>query len=345
MATGAQQIVVLVLASAIIVITSFSIVPWLLVEGNAQEKEGSAEPSSQSQRLCSREELRNGQWSEPDRNATPPYIPTERWHRSCYGKDPNKLEGYYKSSWSAPCAFDELQEDTFCALVENQTLAFIGDSITWQQFEAIEGSLKSTDVQRNSNFILVRACSNRTTMLWSKNNYILVGGVMQILQTYEPDIVVTNRGAHYLPDEELVPHLNATLATFKTWQESHDMRLIWRTTAPGVPSCSSEYAPNNDLNDVLASRVHNRSSWYGIGQRSVFSWWDFERQNALVMNLIESSDVQFEVIDAFEMYTTRPDLRISQKDDKEKDCLHQCLPGVPDESNRVLQHILQQQQQ
>jgi len=298
-----------------------------------------------SSRFCSRDELRDGKWGEIDHTATPPYIPS-KYHRICYKGE--TLEGYYKSSWTAPCRFDEFSPERFCELAGNKTIAFLGGSISWQQSVALRMILNatkpSTEKYRGSH---VWACSNTTEIYWERMDYAEDHKVKFNLEKYNPDILVLNRGIWYTPDEDLIPAFNSTLSVVKAWQESSatEKVVVWRTTAPGAPQCYNQFEPIKvSLDRYLREVVSNTSlPWYNKGDKKAFSfsWWDIERQNEVVMEMIQNSGIPFELIDAFEMYTTRPDLRRSQQDPKNKDCLHQCLPGVPDESNRVLQHILE----
>jgi len=297
-------------------------------------------------RFCSRDELRDGKWGEIDHNATPPYIPDD-YHRNCYKG--TQLEGYYRSSWTAPCRFDEFSPERFCELAGNKTIAFLGDSISWQQSVALRMILNATSpkTEKYRNNFHVEACSGTTKIYWERMDYIEDHKVKANLDKYNPDILVLNRGIWYTPDDDLIPALNSTLSTVKTWKESSqdEKIVVWRTTAPGAPQCYHKFEPiKTSLDQYLREVVSNASlPWYHMDEkrRFHFNWWDIERQNQVVMKMILNSGISFELIDAFEMYTARPDLRRSQHQSNNKDCLHQCLPGVPDESNRVLQHILE----
>ena len=172
-----------------------------------------------------------------------------------------------------------------------------------------------------------------------------------LLKQHEPDVVLLNRGIWYQNNTLLLPALNQTLSTMEDWMAQRTATngskttFIWRTTAPGMPRCYNETAPLNDLQAQIERVTASSNPWYqSIPKRSMYNWWEIPKQNQLVQQLLDQSSIDFQYIDAFEMYLQRPDLRQSQHASNEKDCLHQCLPGPPDEVNRVLQHILQQRE-
>ena len=203
-------------------------------------------PSTDPLRLCTREELLAGQWSEPDHTAPPPYVPpaSDSWQRSCYGGS-GPLQGYYKTLWTVTgCQFDELAVESFCKVAENKIITFIGDSIPWQQYNSLRLALQAVSTLNDKTKQRALVCGNRTEIMWMRDNYLNPSSVHNILDTEKPDILLINRGIHFKPDEELLPYLNATLKVVEAWHEEHpETVVVWRTTAPGVPGCSGEFAP------------------------------------------------------------------------------------------------------
>ena len=162
-----------------------------------------------------------------------------------------------------------------------------------------------------------------------------------MIDRYKPDIIVANRGAHYDPNDVFFAQFNQTINVFREWLNHSDRFLVWRTTAPGIPQCEMYHGPQNSSSSLSAMEQHVESlSWYSTDKtRQSYHWWEFREQNALVEELLLqsfSSDVEF--LDSYHWYMLQPDLHVGGR---KGDCLHYCLPGVPDETSRLLLHILQ----
>ncbi len=175
-----------------------------------------------------------------------------------------------------------------------------------------------------------------------------------MMNQYQPDILVVNRGAWYDPDDVFFPQLQQVFPLFRTWLEQNDDHLlIWRTTAPGIPQCETFpvpylYSEINSLPSLITAMEQHVESlpWYMADEkRKEFYWWKFRAQNVLVEDTLQqvlgtSFSQQLEFLDSYHWYIQQPGLRIGAVS-TDGDCLHHCLPGVPDESSRLLLHLLQ----
>ena len=161
-----------------------------------------------------------------------------------------------------------------------------------------------------------------------------------MIDQYKPDIIVANRGAHYDPNDVFFTHFNQTINVFRKWLNHSDRFLVWRTTAPGIPQCEMFHGPQNSSSSLIAMERHVESlSWYLTDEtRKNFHWWEIREQNALAEEaLLQSFGSDLEFLDSYHWYMLQPDLHIGGR---KGDCLHYCLPGVPDETSRLLLHVL-----
>jgi hypothetical protein len=194
-------------------------------------------------------------------------------------------------------------------------------------------------------------CCQNTTIFWSRSNKLALEGAQHMIDQYQPDILVVNRGAWYDPDDVFFPQLQQVLPLFRKWLEQNDDRVfIWRTTAPGIPQCETFPVPylyfeNNSSFLLTRMEQHVESlPWYMADEkRKEFYWWNFRAQNALVEDTLQQvlgPSQQLEFLDTYHWYIQQPGLRIGAVS-TDGDCLHHCLPGIPDESSRLLLHLLQ----
>jgi hypothetical protein len=67
-----------------------------------------------------------------------------------------------------------------------------------------------------------------------------------------------------------------------------------------------------------------------------FHWYDFQRQNNLVLRELEASGLDYNIIDGYHLNILRPDEHRTHTGD----CLHNCYPGKMDVYNQLLLHFL-----
>ncbi|OEU10712.1 hypothetical protein FRACYDRAFT_246463 [Fragilariopsis cylindrus CCMP1102] len=133
-------------------------------------------------------------------------------------------------------------------------------------------------------------------------------------------------GAHYVPNNQLLGHLNNNLfPQLNDWQamcelEHKDCLLIWRTTVPGHPNCAQFTRPSDSVEEmehIIATE--DSIPWTG------FHWNETKIQNELVLKAFQiqktAANLSYEVMDAYHVNILRPDMHASKND-----CLHTCLP-------------------
>eukprot|EP00751_Fragilariopsis_kerguelensis_P032365 CAMPEP_0170973720 /NCGR_PEP_ID=MMETSP0735-20130129/46909_1 /TAXON_ID=186038 /ORGANISM="Fragilariopsis kerguelensis, Strain L26-C5" /LENGTH=466 /DNA_ID=CAMNT_0011394769 /DNA_START=202 /DNA_END=1602 /DNA_ORIENTATION=+ len=251
--------------------------------------------------LCSREQIRNGHWKKIQRERAP-YISKEPWESSCYRKNgirENQLEQspFQDWEWNIHMNIDntldhntiidkEKDEETdtekskntnhhhcvfqshfdvhrFCQLTINRTIAFLGDSITWQQFRSLNWLVNATDIQSGTTIHRTEAChqyssnyksheddseqnennhnhnNNHTTsrnrnthqptqLIWIRDTGtgVTANGLHKIIQLsyQDPDVILINSGIHYTDNDTVLRQLNETLHRALEWQTKCDAR-------------------------------------------------------------------------------------------------------------------------
>ena len=252
------------------------------------------------------------------------------------------------------CLFEQFDTHRFCRRNTNRTIAFLGDSITWQRFNSLDFLLGETDGFDSGRKTMIKtsACNLSTKLIWMRDNYATADKTSAVIKQSDPDtILFHNRGAHYTNVTTLALECQEALDKALEWQQDCDERsdkqdclLVWRTTAPGFPDCGLWKSPIDRNNrDEAEGLITNPSNpWYKAEpKRGVFHGWDFRNQNSLAENTIQHQieahpPFRISIIDFYDMAVLRPDNHIGNGD-----CLHWCLPGPIDAANAVLLHEME----
>ncbi|KAL1915958.1 uncharacterized protein VTP21DRAFT_6346 [Calcarisporiella thermophila] len=131
-------------------------------------------------------------------------------------------------------------------------------------------------------------------------------------------VVIMNRGAHYVPDEDYRKTLAESLADVR--KNYPNKLLIFRSTYPGHLDCDSATAPY--AQPLTAADL----------QDAPYHWQDFARQNAIARELVEKAGGIF--LDVTHMMSMRPDGHVGGKD-----CWRYCIPGPMDVWSVLLYNI------
>lgn len=313
---------------------------------------------SSSNVLCSREEVRQGVWV-PITLKAPPYIPLVS---SCYKE--HHLNGSWdtftwqpRGSQQGGCEFSFWDRDLFCQLAFNKTIALLGDSLTREHYKSLVRSL-GHEVARFD----LRQPKNYTDQLWydhpkGKVGYVCngmtriafrrtsnLGRLNEFITLFQPDILILNRGAHYVSNDKFINQsLPLDVKLLQMWQrkchlQGRDCLMIWRTTVPGHPECWKYKAPVNNRTEMEAL-VANLSLYSGK-LRASFNWWNMQQQNMLVLQVLQKSDLIYEIMPAYDLGILRPDDHTLFKKHGIPDCLHNCDPGKADVYNQLLLHMM-----
>lgn len=147
-------------------------------------------------------------------------------------------------------------------------------------------------------------------------------------------LVVVNRGAHFVPDAELIPAINESLHSLRA--EFPNVLVVWRATVPGVVDCAS-HAGEPPLTGAAAAEEAlylNERAW-------PYHWGEFRRQNDLVRDFLRRHHPHVLVLDAVAPTMLRPAARVgAHAGGDPDDCLHFAMPGPPDLWNVSLLELL-----
>ena len=300
---------------------------------------------------CNREQLRNGTWVV-DRRDRPPYMNTVK-HLQCYPKEKYLESPYETSKWlpaakkTRQCDYEEWDEQDFCRLLPRATYAIMGDSLSWEHYSSLVQMLggephqgfqhQSKELHTN---IVQSVCGGQTTLLYRRDDRLQ--NLTVALEQHFPTILVLNRGAHYAPDRTFLREIRDNIRDVRAWLAKCDSKKIkchffWRTTVPGHPHCGKFMQPVNDIAamEALVADLRNYNE-YTIK----FHWYDFKRQNELVVEELRSAKLNsLEIIDAYDVNILRPDEHRAHQND----CLHNCYPGKMDIYNNLVLHYLRMQ--
>ena len=180
--------------------------------------------------------------------------------------------------------------------MENKTVAIIGDSVSFDHFLSLSHLLgvpqELPRAMRRDAMLTSQVCNKKDHNNSSSSSSTLIGkrdlylhSVKDIVRDHFPDALVLNRGAQYVPNDELLRHMNDTLfPQLNDWQarcklEKKDCLLIWRTTVPHHPTCSQFTRPSNSVEEM--EQVIARDTM------DAFYWNTFSVQNELLLKAFQ----------------------------------------------------------
>lgn len=303
---------------------------------------------------CTREQVIDGQWYRVELKH-PPYV-IHTVHLRCYPK-----EAYYTSPWpyhhdwiphamaAGECRYPDtfFDREAFCHLVDSATISIIGDSLSWEHYRSL---LQLNGLHPHQNFqhqsreletnVVHRICNGRAAAIYKRDDKL--SNVTASIEQNFPTILVLNRGAHFVPEDELMPGIRRVIGEVQDWLTQCEKRglqchFFWRTSVPGHPNCSEAEGPVNDL-EKMEALIEDLGSY---NERSLtFHWYDYQKQNELVIAEFRKANLaSFEVLDGYYLLVRRPDEHRTGKGD----CLHNCYPGKVDVYSQLLWHYLQSQ--
>ncbi|GJP53752.1 hypothetical protein CLOM_g12896 [Closterium sp. NIES-68] len=137
------------------------------------------------------------------------------------------------------------------------------------------------------------------------------------------DMVVLNRGAHYVEDAAFEAQLNATFHHLRN--RFPGLLLIVRSSAAGHADCMNYSRP-----------IEKRLPEEGLPH----NWGEISHQNRIAERLAHSIGAAF--LDVDEMTALRPDSHMGRKGNSPDavDCLHYCIPGPQDGWSDMLLNML-----
>ena len=309
-------------------------------------------------RLCSREEVRDGFW-RPVTLEKPPYIPLKQMENSeCYPDDydPDNVfpegvpyETWEWTPWSAStgeCELTRWSKGAFCSVMRQHysnangksTLVIVGDSLSMEHYNSFLELLGLDFVLQKWNWkvsFVRHTCDDNVKLVYRGDGRFV--RMPTILAEDKPNVLIANRGAHYVQDDEFVKETLEIIPHLQRWQaECSSCVFVYRTSVPGHPKCEEFTQPTNNTRE-MEDRIANKSMYDAI-ELEKWHWWDYKRQNELVQDLLTQNSIDYRVIDGYDLNILRPDEHRGGKPNR--DCLHGCYPGKVDTYSDILLHIL-----
>jgi hypothetical protein len=307
----------------------------------------------QNRPFCSVPQIRDGQWV-PVRG--PASYVTQTAHLRCYGEpDVYQAMNFTSYVWQPHDAQRKQCEWTAwkgpqkaCQVLEHSNILIAGDSLSWEHYSSllqllghhVHQNLQHQSRELRTN-VMDQLCDGRTRISYRRDDK-LTNLTAALNEEPFPNVVVLNRGAHYVGDEELIQDIRENIRELKVWKrQCHSMgmscQLFWRTSVPGHPECHKFDAPVNDLQKMEA-HVGNLSLYNNHTLK--YHWYDYQHQNRLVVEEFAKHDAMLKahIMDAYALNILRPDDHRSHQGD----CLHNCYPGKMDVYNVWLFHVLRQ---
>lgn len=145
-----------------------------------------------------------------------------------------------------------------------------------------------------------------------------------------PNLLILNRGAHYVEDDILLRDLRKTFSFLRQFPH---VSTIFRSATIGH-SDFAEKRLSEPLRSASDADVSERGGIYN-NTKILFNWDKFRHQMSLVKSLIDSSFPEIIFIDVYASTARRADLHAVE------DGLHYCIPGPIDNWVRLLHTTLQ----
>jgi GDSL/SGNH-like Acyl-Esterase family found in Pmr5 and Cas1p len=354
--------------------------PTAMMFGGGSSASSSSTSVSFLQRpLRPREVIRRGHWVHGELPAAP-YHPSDDRGRVtiCYGtSNISTIKPWPTYFWSiakdSNCRLVEWNVARFCELMKGQTITVIGDSISHEFFISlvymlggdgatyremlrsehrkvsvlhevcIDTVVAAAAAAANDTAAVAYAAAHVVKLFYHRDDSLQQ--LPTVLIKTQPDVIILNRGTHYVDDTTLVSAMRGTIQLLETYQQQHQQRtngtiacrIFWRTTPPGHPQCRDHKVAVNDV-EAMEALVADPQGYEWTGKppnAPKFYWWLFKGQNALVLQEFAASNLTYDVIDGYDLMIGRPDSHLAPSD-----CLHSCFPGKMDVYPQLLLHYL-----
>jgi len=260
---------------------------------------------------------------------------------STYGTD--KLCGLKRNVSVLP--FDR---DHMCSLLDGHRILLLGDSITDEFFYSLASTLIQSHSCRSSkefndgfhtvfefggniSYQLLETSTfecGRTSIYVVRHDHFLISefgdeytatvhaqetlygaGWHYLLKQLNIDLIIANRGVHYVPNDVVLTELEHTLSYLRQYHGG--VSLIYRSSAPG----------HKNFDEVRYSAPLSSEA---EAQLDRFSWDKLKLQNSLIRQLLRNSFTEVLYLDVYPSSVLRHDGHTTE------DGLHYCIPGPID---------------
>lgn len=239
---------------------------------------------------------------------------------------PNPLE---KWRWEpSGCEMMPFSAVQFCQYLGNQTILFVGDSLTVDFFVIV-------------NNLIIRdqppgPCAKQLHYLtmFKADDAFLPLLRKAVLEDIRPDIIIINMAAHYL---NLELYLSGTAALWKDLtdirqQSNKPIEIIWKSNVLPHEQCSAVgFPPTTPLTPEEEIRP---------SQNAPHGWFNFPTMDRIAHSLASAYNYTFWDIQALRLRPDAHPSRVTKTAWPFIDCLHLCSPGPQDVLANYLHHYL-----
>jgi len=246
----------------------------------------------------------------------------------------------------------------FCAAIGKRSIAFVGDSMSFEAFSSLVmlgGSRvqpgQSWDAQElrfdpGGTARRITLCGGAASMRFIRNNDLTLvaknGSALcgkkhfcrpWLESTLEDDVVVLNRGAHVYNEPAYESEMRALAKALATRKRAHQL-VVWRTTPMGHGTCG---------NAATTAEPRERPRSAEEIESLPYQWARFETLDAAAIGALKAEAGlrgRLHVIDAATMSERRQDRHQAFSKNTKADCLHYCLPSTIDDWSRWLLALL-----
>lgn len=230
------------------------------------------------------------------------------------------------------CKLPEWSEIDFCSILNNRSVAMIGDSTMQIAFASLRNMMYYGQNASLECLSLVKYYRHNTVISISEDQDH-INNISSVLLKHQPHILVVSAGAHLSSLEnfkvvaaEIVSALHShnrhisSNTNIGPLQSHHPTELIYVTAQPGISNCHKYDAP---VDEILPSSTFNYGDIYLMNE---YAKLFFASHNITLLDLRPLS--------------LRPDAKPKFYQPGHHDCLHFCLPGPLEIFSQILANLL-----
>jgi len=202
------------------------------------------------------------------------------------------------------------------------TVFEFGGNISYQLLDtaAFQCGQASVYVVRHDHF-LISDFGDKYTATTHAQESLYGAGWHYLLEKLDIDLIIANRGVHFVPNDIVLTELEHTLSYLR--QHHGRVSTIYRSSAPG----------HKDFDEVRYSAPLSSEA---EAQLDLFSWDKLKLQNSLIRQLLRNSFNEVLYLDVYPSSVLRHDGHTSE------DGLHYCIPGPIDNWVVLFYNLLSQ---
>ena len=265
------------------------------------------------------------------------------------------------SGHSFPPFPTQYSKHRMCAVLGGQRILLVGDSLQ-EHFYFYFGligiqnmEIVATSMMKNAAAELTINCTEHgflpIELYFIRSDRLYIGNIfyeeatnytnyvdhpfIHIVQEHDITLLLLNRGAHYVNNNNLVRNLDQLFQyLLKTYDDK--VSIVFRNTSPGHPDCN-KYSYSPPLSKPPDLQINRGNESMDSAHR--YHWSEFQHQNSLIQKLIAEQYPSILLLDIATPTILRPDHHVGGDD-----CLHYCCHSVVDHWLLLFINVLEQVQ-